>query len=38
MAHDSPASMASARALVQKVWNFATVLRDDGVSYGDYVE
>lgn len=25
-------------ALVQKVWNFAGVLRDDGVSYGDYVE
>ncbi|MDP1831126.1 MAG: class I SAM-dependent DNA methyltransferase [Geothrix sp.] len=28
----------NAQALVQKVWNFATVLRDDGVSYGDYVE
>jgi len=25
-------------ALVQKLWNFCTVLRDDGVSYGDYVE
>ena len=24
--------------LTQKVWNFATVLRDDGVSYGDYLE
>ena len=22
----------------QNVWNFATVLRDDGVSYGDYPE
>jgi len=28
----------NAQALVQKVWNFASVLRDDGVSYGDYVE
>jgi type I restriction enzyme M protein len=24
--------------LVQKVWNYAHVLRDQGVSYGDYVE
>jgi type I restriction enzyme M protein len=24
--------------LVQKVWNYCTVLRDDGLSYGDYVE
>ena len=24
--------------LVNKVWNFAHVLRDDGVSYGDYLE
>ena len=24
--------------LTQKVWNFAHVLRDDGVSYGDYHE
>ena len=24
--------------IVQKLWNFCTVLRDDGVSYGDYVE
>ena len=24
--------------IVQKVWNYCTVLRDDGVSYGDYVE
>ena len=28
----------NAQSLVQKVWNYATVLRDDGVSYGDYVE
>ncbi len=27
-----------APAIVSKVWNYAHVLRDDGVSYGDYVE
>jgi type I restriction enzyme M protein len=25
-------------SLVQKLWNYCNVLRDDGVSYGDYVE
>ena len=25
-------------ALVGKVWNYAHVLRDAGVSYGDYIE
>jgi len=25
-------------AVVQRLWNFCDVLRDDGVSYGDYVE
>jgi len=25
-------------ALVQKVWNFCNTLRDDGISYGDYLE
>ena len=25
-------------ALVQKLWNYCNVLRDDGVSYGDYLE
>lgn len=25
-------------SIVSKLWNFCTVLRDDGVSYGDYVE
>src|SRR5512136_3005224 len=25
-------------AIVQKLWNFCNVLRDDGLSYGDYVE
>lgn len=24
--------------LISKVWNFANILRDDGVSYGDYLE
>ena len=28
----------NAPAVVNKVWNYAHVLRDDGVSYGDYVE
>lgn len=27
-----------APVIVQKIWNFCNVLRDDGVSYGDYVE
>lgn len=30
--------MSNSSALVSKVWNFANVLRDDGVSYGDYLE
>ena len=32
MANSSPA------ALVQKLWNYCNILRDDGLSYGDYVE
>tara|TARA_R110001592_G_scaffold320639_1_gene598653 strand:+ start:3875 stop:5353 length:1479 start_codon:yes stop_codon:yes gene_type:complete len=28
----------SASEIVSKVWNYAHVLRDDGVGYGDYVE
>ncbi len=27
-----------ASSLVQKVWNYCHILRDDGVSYGEYVE
>lgn len=27
-----------APAIVQRLWNYCNVLRDDGVSYGDYVE
>ncbi len=26
------------RSIVQRVWNYCNVLRDDGISYGDYVE
>jgi len=25
-------------AIVNKVWNFCNILKDDGVSYGDYLE
>ncbi len=28
----------SPSAIVQKLWNYCNVLRDDGMSYGDYVE
>ena len=28
----------AATAIVQKLWNYCNVLRDDGLSYGDYVE
>ena len=24
--------------IVEKLWNYCNVLRDDGMSYGDYVE
>ena len=24
--------------IVQKLWNYCNVLRDDGMSYGDYIE
>jgi type I restriction enzyme M protein len=29
---------SAASSLVSKVWNYCNLLRDDGVSYGDYVE
>jgi type I restriction enzyme M protein len=29
---------SAAYNLVNKVWNYCNLLRDDGVSYGDYVE
>jgi type I restriction enzyme M protein len=28
----------SPTAIVQKLWSYCNVLRDDGLSYGDYVE
>lgn len=30
--------MSDSAALVAKLWNYCNVLRDDGLSYGDYVE
>ena len=30
--------MSDAKALVDKLWNYCNILRDDGLSYGDYVE
>ena len=30
--------MSDESGIVSKVWNLANVLRDDGVSYGDYLE
>jgi type I restriction enzyme M protein len=30
--------MTDAKVLVDKLWNYCNILRDDGLSYGDYVE
>jgi type I restriction enzyme M protein len=30
--------MSASNALVQKLWSYCNVLRDDGLSYGDYIE
>lgn len=30
--------MTESKVLVNKLWNYCNVLRDDGLSYGDYVE
>ena len=30
--------MTSSNQLVNKLWNYCNILRDDGLSYGDYVE
>jgi type I restriction enzyme M protein len=30
--------MTNSSAIVQRVWNYCNVLRDDGMSYGDYLE
>jgi type I restriction enzyme M protein len=41
-ARDLPAAQQAGRTqagtIVQRMWNYCNVLRDDGVSYGDYVE
>ena len=29
--------MTEESSIVQRLWNYCNVLRDDGVSYGDYV-
>jgi type I restriction enzyme M protein len=29
---------SEANRIVQKLWSYCTVLRDDGLSYGDYLE
>jgi hypothetical protein len=28
----------TAHQIVQKLWNYCNIVRDDGLSYGDYVE
>jgi type I restriction enzyme M protein len=30
--------MDNSSQLVQKLWSYCNILRDDGLSYGDYVE
>jgi type I restriction enzyme M protein len=30
--------LSTSSTIVQRVWNYCNVLRDDGISYGDYVE
>ena len=30
--------MSNSQQLVSKLWNYCSILRDDGLSYGDYVE
>ncbi len=30
--------MSNESSIVSKVWSFASILRDDGVGYGDYLE
>jgi hypothetical protein len=37
LARVAPATLNTS-TLVQKLWNYCNVLRDDGMSYGDYVE
>ena len=30
--------MSAQNGLVQRLWSYCNVLRDDGLSYGDYLE
>ena len=30
--------VSTQNGLVQRLWNYCNVLRDDGLSYGDYLE
>ncbi len=30
--------MTTSSTIVQRLWNYCNVLRDDGMAYGDYVE
>ena len=30
--------VSDTKAIVEKLWNYCNILRDDGLSYGDYVE
>ncbi len=30
--------MTNSSTIVQRVWNYCNVLRDDGISHGDYLE
>src|SRR5208283_3879573 len=30
--------VSDAKVIVDKLWNYCNILRDDGLSYGDYVE
>ena len=38
MSATTPPTAGQAQQIVQKLWNYCNVLRDDGLSYGDYVE
>jgi type I restriction enzyme M protein len=38
MLNESSTTMPDGRQVIQRLWNYCNVLRDDGVSYGDYVE
>src|SRR5205814_8246624 len=29
---------ATTQSIVQRLWNYCNIIRDDGMSYGDYVE